>query len=927
MTPAHSSNNPGKKQRANSKAKANEKRSNPSTPTPQPKSRPAQRQGRNDPEAGVPKVGSHMDPGLTPVTPQTQEPEDMEGDTTDQDNAEDPTEEPDDAAEDHEKVSNDHEISVGHPVLLADGEHCPRAKLIKQLLHSEQNATETSAGEEDEAGEETDIQTKLKGITFKKNAKEEAEEVLTHTQKMRAVQIEEARAQYDEVRAIHDELAKSIKKLEERAKQGAIDKSLHILKSTCNKINREMKEKEEELLMTLSSDHPDVIFVPMVFDPTEPATQRPSVDLQSSSPAPSKTKPTPVAQKPKRKGDSPAASQDSKNPRKKMKLSDYALDEATECDKETAGDVSITRRSRRPPYKSPRFVDPEDMEPEGPGAEETEENVVYVATAKGKRKEGKKEGDGEEVDLESIPELFRKATKPDLSLLLQDPTEEEKNEMRIFRESMTSHQFNYGETLSSSVCNVITTWNFDDSSVDDKIQTGDLAPHINYIMELLEDDTLMTKRLKTSPRLMQVSAKDPFITENSFKWEVLQESTRYPFKSRNGVFRSLHAMLCRTSSSPDWTDDAVLKGHVKNGYMILHNMLSESLELISFDSIHDNIVIQTEGDFAVPKQFISARSRSEGSKRVDRVANASIGSLQRQFFLVMLGVMLVYESEMYNSKRLRTINASGPSSEKSSRTIIRSVKPPPLSDAEKKDRRQIQNKVNHDASELRRDALQHMAMFFMYGTASFFHVWPASRDQTLQDAASLVNLASILADRRWDSVGDKRHVYGARAWNRLDDLMFDALKKFVSNGNFRTQIDWPWMTSYFSENFEAARLANFFTMDMLSEIHIPSLSRGFNGLVQEQVDLPDKEEWLLNAPATESFRALWGPTEGPTRPVTNRGKSMYVEVDEDTGAFAKQANPDSRMTADQEKADADQAARPRDKGEGSSQGKRTQAHK
>ncbi|KAH9806832.1 hypothetical protein DFH28DRAFT_940304 [Melampsora americana] len=640
MNPAHSSNNPGKKQRANSKAKANEKRSNPSTPTPQPKSRPAQRQGQKDPEAGLHKVGSHMDPGLTPVTPHTQEPEEMEGDTTmenngndggdnkkDQDDVEDPTEEPDNDAEGDEK-----------------------------------NANETLGGKQDEAGEETDIQTKLKGIMFKKNAKEEAEEPLTHTQKMRAVQIEEARAQYNEVRAIHDELAKSIKKLEERAKQCAIDKSLHILKSTCNKINREMKEKEEELLMTLSSDHPDVIFVPMVFDPTEPSTQRPSVDLHSSSPAPSKTKPTPVAQKPKRKGESPAASQDSNNPRKKMKLSDYALDEATKCDKETAGDVSITQQSRRPPYKSPRFVDPKDMEPEGQGAEETGENVVYVATAKGKRKEGKKEGDGEEVDLESIPEHFRKATKADLSLLLQDPTEEEQTEMHIFRQSMKSHQFNYGETLSSSVCNVITTWNFDDSSVDDKIQTGDLAPHINYIMELLEDDSLMTKRLKTSRRLMQVSAKDPFITENSFKWEVLQELTQYPFKSCNGVFRSLHAMLCRTSSSPDWTDDAVLKGHVKNGYMILHNMLSKSLELISFDSIHDNIVIQTEGDFAVPKQFvsmsqtigwvfqkISARSRSEGSKRVDRVANASIGSLQRQFFLVMLGVMLVYKSEMYNS--------------------------------------------------------------------------------------------------------------------------------------------------------------------------------------------------------------------------------------------------------------------------------------
>ncbi|KAH9806939.1 hypothetical protein DFH28DRAFT_918416 [Melampsora americana] len=788
---------------------------------------------------------------------------------------------------------------------------------------------------------------------------------MSATQTMRAVRISEARAQYDEVRAIHDELAKSIKRLEERAKQGAIDKSLHILKSTCNKINREMMEKEEELLTTLSSDHPDVIFVPMVFDPRETGVQRKELDIDSS---PDATQPTTTnlgTQKNKRKPTSPLKKAPA--PRKKMKASDYALDEATECDKETAGDVLGTRRTRRPPYKSPRFVDPEDMEPDNEKA--AEETVVIAETLKGKRKESKKDPDVEEVELDSIPELFRKAMKPDLSLLLKDPTKEEKSEIRIFRESMTGHQFNYGETLSPSVCNVIATWNFDDHSVDDKIQTGDLAPHINYIIELLDDDTLMTKRLQTSPRLMQVSAKDPFINGNSLDWKVVQESTQYPFKSRNGVFRSLHAMLCRTSSSPDWTDDAVLKAHLKSGYMILHNMLSESLEHIAFESIHDNIVIQTEGDFAVPKQFvsmsqtigwvfqqISARGRTEGSKRVDRVANASIGTLQRQYFLVMLGVMLVYESEMYNSfvdriskskktsleinllktfqkdtsvlkqlintklsygsKRLRTITSNAPAAESSSRTIIRS----------KKERRQIQNKVNHDASELRREALQQMALFFMYGTSSFFHVWPASRDQTLQDAASLVHLASILADRRWDAVGTKKHVYGARAWNRLDDLMYEALKKFVSHGNFNTQIDWPRMTSYFSENFEAGRLANMFTMDMLSEIHVPSLSRGLNGLVQEQVDLPDKEEWLLNAPATESFRALWGPTEGPLQPVTDRGKSMYKEVDPQTGTFVKQHNPDSRMAADEDKANQKGMSDSEDRGEGPSTGGNSHSH-
>ncbi|KAH9806755.1 hypothetical protein DFH28DRAFT_940409 [Melampsora americana] len=935
MTPGATSGPKGKKQGGGTKQKASDSMSHMD-----PELAPARDkyQGRQDSAPVRPSPGESTPPSKR-IIPASESAGQNEVDTSDKPEAE--------AKEDH----NDQEDEA-----------------VTREAHMECEEKDDNGKEADEAlvpadGAAADPNSVLQSLSFKKKGKEEEidEKNMSEKQKVRAVKIKEARQQYDAVRAIHDELSKSIKQLEERAKGGAIDKSVYILKRTCNKINQEMTEKEEELLMALTSDHPDVIFVPMVFDPSAAPVARTPIDLDSSPPASQSNEGHPVVKAAKRKENSVEPVPEAGKKRKKMKASDYILDEAKESNTEASKEVLGKRPARRAPYKSPKFVDPEDMEPEDEG--DKGGSVVHAADlGKGKNKGGK-EPVMEEDDLESVPELYRKAMKPDLSKLLKDPTKEEISEMRNFRESMTSHQFNYGEALAPSVCNVINTWNFDDDTLDDKIEPDDLAPHINYMMELIDDHSLMTRRLQTAPRLMQVSAKDPFLNEDSLDWSVLEDSAKYPYKFRNGVFRSLQAMLCRTSTSPDWTDDAILKGHIRSGYSILHNILAESVEHISFDSIHDSIVIQTEGDFAVPKQFvgmsqtigwvfqqIAARTRSEGSKRVDRVGSASIGSLQKQFFLVMLGVMLVYESEMYNSfvdrlqrskktsaeitllktfakdtsvlkqlintklsfgnKRHRTITSTDPdapntsSAHASSRPIIKSVKPPQLTDSEKKERRQIQNKVNHDASEMRREAIQHMALFFMYGTASFFHVWPAARDQTMQDAASLVNLASILSERRWASVGEQMHVYGARAWNRLDDLMYDALKKFVSNGNFITRIDWPTMTSYFSQNFEATRLANVFTLDMLSEIHVPGLSRGLNGLVQEQVDLPEKESWLMNAPATESFRALWGPTEGPLKPVTDRGKSLYPEVDINTRSFAKQPNADSIMSSDQAKSNS-----------------------
>ncbi|KAH9806978.1 hypothetical protein DFH28DRAFT_1156654 [Melampsora americana] len=727
-----------KKQTSGNKHKAAEiyKQSHPSTPTPSPKVHSgANRTTTKEQNNKVKKAVSHMDPVLTPANRGNERQDPQEGEPNTESGSKDAAPDIPDAVADAD--NEDHSAREQSTTEANDGQDNNR----------KHDKVQVGSREKDEV--EVNKQSVIESLSFKKKSKkEEVDENLSENQKARAVKIKEAREQYDGVRAIHDNLCKSIKKLEERAKGGAID-----------------------------NDHPDVIFVPMVFDPSAPTEARTPIDLGSSPPPTHSTQPAEVVKVNKRQQTSVEPEGEKK--RRKMRVQDYVLDEAKECNAEASKDVLGKRQARRPPYKSPKFVDLEDMEVEG--AQEDEDVVYAEPLGKGKKRAGK-EATVEEDDLAAVPELFRKALKPDLSKLLKNPTEEEISQMRNFRECMTSHQFNYGEALAPSVCNVISTWNFDDDTLDDKIDASDLAPHINYMMELIEDNALMTKRLQTAPRLMQVSAKDPFLKEDSLDWSVVEESTRYPYKLCNGVFRSFHAMLCRTSKSPDWTDDPILKGHVKNGYTILHNILAESVEHISYDSIHDSIVIQTEGDFAVPKQFV-----------------------------MMLGVMLVYESEMYSlfvdrlqrskktsseitllktfqkdtsvlkqlintklsfgTKRFRTITttepaaAPGSSSQVPSRTIIRSVKPQPLSDVEKKERRQIQNKVNHEASELRREAIQHMGLFFMYGTASFFHVWPVTRDQTLQDAASLVNLASILADRRWAEVEDEKHVYGARCRN------------------------------------------------------------------------------------------------------------------------------------------------------------------
>ncbi|KAH9806766.1 hypothetical protein DFH28DRAFT_849556, partial [Melampsora americana] len=708
------------------------------------------------------------------------------------------------------------------------------------------------------------------------------------TQKMRAVEIKQAREEYEEVRALYNIIKKRVDEMQAKRTKGAIDKQLWILMKSCEDLNQAMLDAENELLSVLNGSNPEVIFVPSVFTPAPP-------------PAPTLT-PIPVVKKIKRKHSQTQENMKPDEPlkRKKMNVNDYILDEAVEDNKEGKKDIGAGS-IKRSKYQTPKYVLDADMPKDENGV------VIYAEdrAKKGKKKEAQAGDQGKPEAREKLmPEIFRKGTKPDLARILNQVTRDEANEALYFREQLLGLTFNWGEVMGESVCNIIKSWRFDRSSMGGKPKASDLAPHADYTKALIDDHDLMEKRLKSSPRIMQLSSLDPFFNETSIDWKLLEESAEFVSnKDKNGVFRALHAMCCRKGDSPVWTEDIKIKGDIKNGYMVIHNILAESLEHIAYDVNHEDIAIDTSGDFSIPKKYvpmsqtlgwlyhqINMRTKSEEGRK-DRVSSAGLGSLQRQFFLVLTGVMLVYESNLYN-KEAEKIQRSGKKGvsqaeilelksihkdqtclrqlvntkhrnvSKRLKGTITSKEPTSTLAKTKEQERKIQNQVNSDLSRIRGDSIQAMALFFLYGTASFFHVWPTSQEITQHDAAILINLSSLLANRRWRAVKDKPHVFGDRAWNRLDALMHQALSKFLNhNGDFRTDINWPSATSFFSSKFDTVHLAHVFTLDVLMETHFPGLSRSIDGSVAPHVNLEDKEKWDIDGPATESFKALMAVNE------------------------------------------------------------------
>ncbi|KAH9806932.1 hypothetical protein DFH28DRAFT_852696, partial [Melampsora americana] len=663
-------------------------------------------------------------------------------------------------------------------------------------------------------------------------------------QTMRGVEIKRAKAEFEKVRDLYNTLKARVDRLQEKADKGAIDAQLYILMNTLHELNASMLEAENELLNVMTSAHPEVIFVPSVFVPATqatPSTQRMSEDQKKKK-----------------------HSKKSKSKKKrKMRAADFALDEAVECNKETRSDIGV--KAKRPKIQSNEFVDDEDMPPKE-DVQPAEEVVVPTDKSKKRKNKAEQEGDKEEGEVKKkviIPELYRKGNKPDLALLIKEISRDEANEIKNFREQLIGFQWNWGEVMTISVCNIVNSWSFDKHSFRGKPTSADLAPHLDYVKALVDDHDLMEKRLQTS----------------------------------------LHAMSCRDSDNPIWTSTLKLNLSVKSGYMILHNILAEALEFIAYDATHDDIAIHTDGEYAIPKKFmamsqtvgwlfhqINARSRSENGPRRDQVSSASIGSLQKQYFLVLTGMMLVYESDTYNkevNKNMRGKKQANSAAEfkqlkaiHKDQTVLRQLVNTQARYTSKRlkgvtgggnstvvktkdQERKIAQTVNHDLSRFRGDAIQALALFLLYGTAAFFHVWPTPRENTQHDAALLINLASILADRRWRKVKGEKHVFGAPAWNRLDDLMYRALKKFLNHNG---------------RKFEASNLAHMFTLDLLMETHRPGLSRGINGLVAPHVKLADQELWLIDGPTTQSFRAIWGTTEGELVRPSEGGSGLYPDV-------------------------------------------------
>ncbi|KAH9806934.1 hypothetical protein DFH28DRAFT_939961 [Melampsora americana] len=635
----------------------------------------------------------------------------------------------------------------------------------------------------------------------------------------------------------------------------------------------------------------------------------------------------------------------------------YVDDEAKESNKFEGSATTLQKRRR---VLSNYYVDTEDEE------EDAKERAREKRQAEAKEKEsipakptvfiedavnkGRMRPKKNKVEIDKDSPFFIK--KIDLRTIILDLTPDELKNLTDFEAALPSPQFNWGTALAGPVAKIVATWGYDEDSEDDKVKSRDLTSILTFLKDV-NDDKLMITRLKTAPRLMQLSADDPYFMVDSFNWNLLQDSESFDWDYKNGFLRALHGMACRTSSETDWTSVKSLMSNLNNGYRVLQSMLDEALKHVSFDTSYQEHSIKPDDEDA-PEELVSIvgamswlyaqvvmnkRPGDESKKSV--IKGPGLSHLQKKFFEVLIGITVVYEWDIMNRTLQDCIDQGRPAKDLAAIKKLQK-KETCLKDIVKKHIRQ--NAGNDDPqlieqgpsqpslaqtallkvreaevvknerqalSDIRKDALQALSLFLTYGTAGLIHIWPVSHDQVMHDGCYLIKMASIFAERRSPS---DIHVYGERAWNRLDNNMFKCLQSYITpGGRFRRNIKWADMVSTYFKNFRLDKLSHMYVLDMGSEVLMPRTSRGLNGSICPTVSLPDVTKMKITAPDSEPLRKVFTVTEGQPLALGEGGSQMYSGLVSE-GRVKRPVNDVTILHKDRKKARVTQEERRKSKG-------------
>ncbi|KAH9806767.1 hypothetical protein DFH28DRAFT_940408 [Melampsora americana] len=761
----------------------------------------------------------------------------------------------------------------------------------------------------------------IKGMKFVKVEKGREPEPQTPSQAVRKMKVDKALKRYQKFKEIHENSLKAFKEFQDERKgdddPDDFNGELELMMGALSLSNQALKKRESKLNEAITEAQDEIEIIPFR-NPMPQLIRAPRAKVSKSSGAGT-----------------------SKGVKRYLDL------EAGVSEKDVQDEGCGGKKRRKKEYKSEEFVyddvDLGDHDTTNDGEESSEdeaeivgpdasqqvtevvlaEDVIKKSNATGKKPEKAEKAAAplvEQLPISKDSIFHNSDTILDVSKLLHLPTEAETNFLKKAAGCLSGNIFDWGEALKELVVGVISCWQYHENSQLGQPTQATIQPLVVLMKRTVEGKEIK-KHIETCPRLIQIATTDPYLTEDSIEWPLINQSTRYPWKDRNRIFRAFHSMACRTGKDLVWTSEKDIKNKVKTAHKTLHKILEESVDIISYNTKADQIKIETEGEHKVHStqvpmsqsiawawQQCMIKAHEEKENKSNKVHHQGMSWLQQRFLLILSGVMLVYERDVYNRALERFCKKTPRTPEQITArknilkgTILnqlsldyvrknpqKALPPSRKNEAQSEEvikvsEQEIEKAANEETYEFRRLSLQTLALFFMFGTSGLFHVWVWKKEQKMTDAASMIHLSSVLAQRRKNTSSSEPHVFYQRAWSRLDHHMFTILREFITDeGDFKRTLDWP-------------------NLDLCLEIHAPLSTRAPDGSKAPDFDINQRKKGPALILITETFKSVWPSTSGEPVPVTDP-KQMYIEAD---GSRVTKNNPLKAISQAKEKARED----------------------
>ncbi|KAH9806787.1 hypothetical protein DFH28DRAFT_1160557 [Melampsora americana] len=570
------------------------------------------------------------------------------------------------------------------------------------------------------------------------------------SQAVRKMKVSGALSRYQRFKAIHEESLKAFREFQESTKKEDdpvdFDGEIELMMTALSLSDEALKMREKRLNEAITGGQDEIEIIPF------------------RNPMPKKVHPVS-----KHKGGLSAKQEMAKSVKRYLDL------EAGVSEKEIQQEGCGGKKKRRKvEYKSAEFVydedesgdedegssdsddDSEEEEIRGPDAIQNEVVNAKDLVGKGKASVKSVPAKAAEPAVDDLPisptSIFHNSESIlDVSKLIESPTAEETEFLRTAAATLNSTQFDWGEALKDSVIGVISSWKYHENSQLGQ-PTHEMLQPLVVLMKRKVNEKDTPKNIQSCPRLLQIAATDPYLTGSSIKWPLIQESTRYPWDSRHRIFRAFHSMACRTSKSSVWTSEKDIKNKLRTAHKTIHRIFEESVELISYNAKCEDIEIKTQGEHKVAASMVPMsqsiawawqqcmmKAMEEQEVKSSKVHPLGIGWLQKRFLLVLTGVMLIYERDVYNRqlkmycKVKRTYNQIAARRNELKGSILHQLssdyirKNPikaltglkknqvPSSDAlAKVTEKEIQSAANDETFNFRRQAIQALALFLMF---------------------------------------------------------------------------------------------------------------------------------------------------------------------------------------------------------------------